>query len=158
MTPLYYQAEDWEAAWPEMATLWDAHWREVAVDKDIPLSVDLEAYNVLACQGVLSVLTARTPARLLVGYYLSVIRRHLHYDVVCAFTDVYYLAPHYRKGRNGLKLFAAAEAEWQRRGVAMVFAGTKLHISPRGESLDHGRIFGHLGYVNTEQLYSKRLG
>ncbi len=151
---LLYAVEAWSACWPEMAVHWEAHWAEVATDKTtIPLVVDHASYTALEASGALHVVTVRDDAQgELVGYAIWIIRTHLHYQTtLMAFSDVYYLAPAYRRGSAGMRLFRESEATLRAKGVRKLFTGCKL-------SLDIGRIFTRLGFTETERLYIKYLG
>lgn len=147
-----YQVERWGACVAELRELWLAHWAEVAMNKDtIPLDPWEEAYEQLDALDQLQVLTVRD-AGALVGYHISIVRMHLHYrGTLHAYTDVYYLKPEARQGSVGVRLFREVERHLRERGVQKMFTGTKL-------SLDMGRIFERLGWVETERLYTKYIG
>lgn len=136
--------EDWETCYREMTPLWQLHWEEIAIHRDIiPLDPDLPEYSRLQACGQLSVIVTRELGRV-IGYYLSIIRPHLHYRTTLhAFTDVYYVLPHKRKGKCGIQMIEAAMAEWKRRGVKKAFTATKL-------ALDMTPVFEHLGWERTE--------
>lgn len=144
-----YQTENWSDVFPEMEHLWPLHWEEVAGDKDvIKLDPDFESYAALEKIGTLHVVTARSAGQI-IGYHISIVRPHLHYRTsLSAFTDVYYIHPDHRKGMVGVKLFKEVEKTLKQRGVQKMFTGTKL-------SLDMGRLFEHLGWKETERLYTK---
>lgn len=147
-----FMVEPWSSVWPELQPHWNAHWEEVAVNKDkFGLDIDFEAYADYERRGCLHVVVARDAGKV-IGYHLSIVRPHLHYkQTLNAFTDVYYIAPPYRKGSVGIKLFREVEKTLKARGVVKMFTGTKL-------SLDRGRIFEHLGWSETERLYTKWIG
>ena len=147
-----FAVENWFAVKDEMAVLWPAHWEEVAINRDkIKLNVDYDSYAEFANVGSLHVLVARE-AGVIVGYHIRIIRPHLHYrDSLTAFTDVYYINPSHRKGMTGVRLFKEVEKTLKYRGVQKIFTGTKLH-------LDMSRIFEHLGYCETERLFTKYIG
>jgi hypothetical protein len=146
-----YQIEAWKDYWPDAVPLWEAHWREIAVDQDvIPLQVNMDDYTRLAETDALHIVTVRDAGRL-VGYWVGVIRPHLHYaNTVHAFTDVFWLAPAYRKGMTGVRLFRTVDATLQARGVRKVLTATKLHF-------DVSALFTRLGYQPVELVYSKIL-
>ena len=147
-----YQVEPWSRVWPELQPHWDAHWQEVALNRDtIKLNIDWDAYAAYDASGALHVMVVRKDGAV-IGYHLSIVRPHLHYkDSLNAFTDVYYIAPEHRKGTVGVKLFLEVEKSLKARGVEKMFTGTKL-------SLDRGRIFERLGWTETERLYTKFIG
>jgi N-acetylglutamate synthase-like GNAT family acetyltransferase len=73
----------------------------------------------------------------------------MHYlSTLHGITDVYWIAPAYRTGRTGLRMFQAVERELKKLGVRKLFTATKLH-------LDQGALFEFLGYKPTERLYAK---
>lgn len=147
-----FAVEPWVDVKHEMAALWPAHWREVALDHDaIPLDPDLELYDQLADSGMLHLLIAREAGRI-VGYHVSIVKPHLHYKTsLHAQTDVYYISPEFRQGMTGVRLFKEAEASLVARGVKKMITGTKL-------SLDMGKIFERLGWRETERTYTKCIG
>lgn len=147
-----YQVEDWFSCRPEMEWLLPIHWQEIANDKDkIKLNPWWEAYEEMARNGQLQIVTVRTDEKI-VGYHWSIIRPHLHYrDSLTAYTDIYYLHPAYRKGMNGMKLFKFAEACWRKRGVQKAYTASKF-------KLDMSRIFERLGWHRAEACYTKFIG
>lgn len=154
-----YQVEAWSAALPEMLPLARAHWLEVALNQaDVPLDMDWDAYAALERTGHLHVVTARRGG-VLVGYLVAVVRASLHNrSTVFAMFDLYYLKPEERSGWRGVGLFRAAERSLRARGVSVLHAGTKVHVSAlSGKSLDIGRMLEFLGWGLHERLYRKVL-
>lgn len=144
-----YHIEEWQTFKRESLHLWDRHWQEVAINRDvIKLNIDYGQYDQLDAAGALHVVAARDAGKI-VGYHLSIVRPHLHYaDSLSAFTDVYYVAPEFRKGRAGIELFKFVEKTLKARGVQKMFTGTKIH-------LDMSKVFERLGWKETERLYTK---
>lgn len=147
-----YMVEPWSAAWPEMEPMWQAHWEQVALNRDkIKLKVDMDAYAEYERQGALHLLVVRDNGKV-IGYHLSIIRTHLHYkDSLNAFTDVYYVDKAYQGSTVGVRMFKEVEKTLKSRGVEKMFTGTKI-------GLDRGKIFEHLGWTETERLYTKWIG
>ena len=147
-----YQEEAWSTALPELEACWKAHYDEIAQDQDkIPLDPDLETYALLEAKDMLHLVTARVDGDL-AGYYVSFVRPHLHYKAtLCAFVDLYYVKPMYRKGYLGLMLFRKAERFLRARGVQKLFSGTKVYA-------DKSPLFTRLRWVETERLYTKWIG
>lgn len=145
--PLTFMVETWADCRTEMAPLWFVHWQEIAIHRDvIALDPDLEQYAAMQAAGMLCLLIARCEGRM-VGYYASIIKPHLHYRTVLhAFTDVYYLLPEFRKGRNGIRLIDAAKRVWRERGVKKAFTATKKH-------LNMGPVLLATGWEQTEDTY-----
>jgi GNAT superfamily N-acetyltransferase len=148
-----YAVEPWPlfAKEAEEAGLWRLHWQEIAQDADIPLEPDHATYTALDQAGQLHVVTARAADGTLIGYWVGLIRPHLHYATTLhAFTDVYWLHPAYRRGLAGYRLFQAVERTLARRGVVKVMTATKVYQ-------DVSRLFERLGYRETERQWTKRL-
>lgn len=147
-----YAVEPWSKAWPEMEPLWNAHWEEVATNKDkIKLAVDFDMYRDFETTGRLHLVVARENGKV-VGYHLSVVRTHPHYKTsLTAYTDVYFLSKECRKGFAGVRLFREVERTLKARGVEKMFTGTK-------KSLDMTRVFEYLGWTETERTFTKYIG
>lgn len=147
-----YQREAWTAVLPELEACWKAHWQEVAQDQGrMPLDVAHDAYARLEAEGGLLVCTMRVDGEL-AGYFISFLRPHLHYQsTLCAYVDVYYVKPEYRRGFLPVRLFRAAEQYLQAAGVQKIFAGTKVY-------LDKSPLFHRLGWVETERVWTKWIG
>lgn len=149
-----YQIERWADVWQEMEPHWQAHWREVAMHQaQIKLNVDVQGYSTLEAQGMLHLVTVRHDG-VLIGYHLSIVRPHLHYqDTLHAYVDVYYVAPAHRKSLAsvGARLFQYAETTLRQRGVKKVLSGTKM-------MKDMARLFEAQGWTETERLFTKYLG
>ena len=150
---LTYAVEPWAlfAKEAEEAGLWRLHWQEIAQDADIPLVPDHATYSALDQAGQLHVVTARTPDGTLAGYWVGIIRPHLHYATTLhALTDVYWLVPDQRRGIAGYLLFKAVEMTLRKRGVVKVITATKIYQ-------DVSQLFARLGYRETERVFTKRL-
>jgi len=147
-----FHVEPWGEFKRESLYLWPRHWEEIALDRDkIKLNIDYSQYDELDRNGALHVVVARNEGRI-IGYWLTIIRPHLHYaDSLTAFTDVYYIAPEFRKGRTGLRLFQFGEKTLKQRGVQKVYTATKIHS-------DKSKVFEWLGYGRTEVVYTKFIG
>lgn len=155
MSGTVFAVERWGHLRAEMLPLLVKHWREVALNHEaVPLDIDEAKYAQLDDSGALHIVTARRDG-VLIGYHVAMVSTHLHYaSTLHGITDVYWVAPEFRAGRTGMRLFQAVERELGRvrraRGapVMKLFTATKLHI-------DQGRLFEHLGYHAVERLYSK---
>jgi hypothetical protein len=146
---IHYQVERWNDIQPELEPFAVLHWQEIALDHNVvPLDMDWDKYKDLDDKEVLHVVTARNEEGI-VGYHISIICGHLHYkSTLHALVDLYYLAPLFRTGRTGLKLFQFTENSLKALGVKKIVTGTKVHFN-------HGRLFEHMGYTNTEVIYTK---
>lgn len=147
-----FQIEPWAVYMRDCQALWAEHYSEIAVRKDqMAMKPDVDAYRALDANGALSILVGRGPAGRMVGYVLAVVRPHLHYaDVLCGFEDAYFLTKDERRGRTGILMLQAWEAEMKRRGCKMIVAMTKTE--PR---LDMSKIFTRLGFGCTDFVMSK---
>ena len=147
-----FAVENWFDVMDQMAPLWPAHWEEVALNRDkIPLDPDFDAYGAMQNAGMLHIVVARKEGAV-VGYHFTIVKPHLHYRrSLSGFTDIYYIAPDHRTGRTPLRLFQFVEKTLKARGVEKLFTGTKT-------SLDAGPLFEHMGWKETERLYTKFIG
>lgn len=146
-----FQVERIEDLRAEAEPLLARHWEEIALDKDtVPLDPDWESYARIENAGALHITTARDGAAL-VGYACYALGRNLHYrSLFMAESDIFWLAPEYRKGMTGVKLLKAAERFLAQIGVNKIVNKVKLHN-------DVGGIFEHLGYRAIERVYAKRI-
>lgn len=147
-----YQQEFLETARPDAQELLEAHWEEIALNKDkIKLNPDWDAYQDLEHNNKLKVFTARDGSTL-VGYFVVIIGTNLHYkDHVFAVNDILYLAQGYRKGFTGIKLIKFAEKCLKADGVSVLNINTKIH-----KPFD--QLMVYLGFKPIERVYSKYIG
>jgi hypothetical protein len=149
---LTFKRESWESIRAIIYPLWLKHWNEIGTDREkIPLDPDWPRYDDLSAQGALHIIGARNENGDLVGYVFSIISPHLHYrSTRCAFFDLYWLDPAYRKGMNGVRLFRETEKSLRACGVCKVFGQTKVFK-------DMGMIFQRLGWTEAERVFKKVL-
>lgn len=135
----------------EAKALFPAHWQELALNKDqVPLDPQYDIYLERDRRGEVVVIVGRSSG-ILVGYFVGFIAAGLHYRTCLTLTmDIFYVVPEHR-GRQGLKLFKAVEAEAKRRGVQRMFVGSKLHA-------DASWLFEKLGYTEVERYYTLWMG
>ena len=119
----------------ELLPLWERHWEEIALDKEqIPLKPHFESFYGYEVVGALRILTARDArTRDLVGYCFNLLGPHLHYSIKHAHTDMFWLAPEYRTGWNGVRMLAA-----NRRGLKQL--GVVLHTISFKIGFEDGRV------------------
>jgi len=148
---MQFAEENFYEVLQEIAPLLHEHWQEIALNKDeVPLSPVWDIYKNLFDGGKLKVITAREDGKL-VGYTVYIVAPSLHYaSELFADADIFWLAPEYRKGMTGLKLFRYAEAVLKEAGVTQIFNKIKLHF-------DIGKVFERMGYSAVERVYSKRV-
>lgn len=144
-----YAVERWRDLREEMMPMLVRHWREIALNHaDVPLAIDEARYAQLDDGGALHIVTCRRDG-LLIGYHVAIVSTHLHYaKTLHGITDVYFVAPEFRHGVTGMRMFQAVERELKALGVRKLFTATKLH-------LDQGPLFERLGYLPVERLYAK---
>jgi GNAT superfamily N-acetyltransferase len=125
-----------------------AHYEELCVTKQFPFDPDWDMYKTMANAGMLRTITVRNDGEL-IGYMAFFIQPNPHYkSCKCAYEDVYYIKPEYRKGRVGIKMFQYAEQCLKRIGVNRMIIHTKVH-------LDNSRLLEYLGYNITDKLFTK---
>lgn len=132
----------------ELLPLWQRHWQEIALDKEqLPLRPHFQTYYGLEVVNALRILAARDArTRELVGYCFNLLGPHLHYSLPHAHTEMFWLAPEYRRGWNGVHMMAA-----NRRGLKQL--GIKLHTINFKIGFEDGRVgkvFQRLGYTPTD--------
>lgn len=151
---------DWLAVQPEVALLIEAHWRELAVNRDvIPLDPDWEQYARIAKAGMMHFVSVRADG-VMVGYHCSFVMPHIHYKgTLHAFVDVFYIKPEYRRGSVGVRLFRVVERTLKARGVKKIMTPTKNHLKighDRGG--DVGDLLIALGHQWSERQFVKWIG
>jgi hypothetical protein len=146
------QIEPWSTFVQEVQPLFQAHWEELALNKDkVPLSPQYNLYASREAAGELLVVTLRKAGRL-VGYFTGIIAPGLHYSTCLTLTmDIFWTHPDIRGGFASVKLFRAVEKEAKRRKVQRIFYGSKLHR-------DSSRLFEFLDMTPVEVYYSKWIG
>jgi N-acetylglutamate synthase-like GNAT family acetyltransferase len=144
-----YQVEKFHDILEEFKPIWQVHWEEIALDKDvITLNMDIEKYITLSQTGILLVVTARDDEKL-IGYYYGLVNNHLHYkQSLTLFTDIFYILKEYRKGRVGYNLFKYVEQVAKELKVQKIYMGCKLH-------LDLTSMLNRLGYNQIEKIFAK---
>ena len=151
MSELAFQVEAWPAVAEEIKPLIAAHWSEMPFDVSLPLEPDYALYRQLDVLARLHILTARADGEL-VGYFIAFLGRHPHYDIRVGSMDIYYLAPKYRRGLNGLRLFEEYERTIRTRGARFLMATARLDREQNA-----AKLFERLGWQQARMLYSKRL-
>lgn len=147
-----YQVENWFACKSKMEWLFPLHWEEVATYKDkIKLNINDEEYGALAANNNLHIVTVRDGVKI-VGYHWSFVRYHSRFkDSLTAITDVFFLHPDYRKGRNGIDLFKFVEKTLKELGVKRMITSSKINH-------DKSKIFDYLKWDRQEIVYTKYIG
>lgn len=136
----------------EAAILFPKHWEEVALHKDtIKLDVDFSQFDAIDALGGLHIVVARE-AGTIVGYWVGLIRPHLHYrESLTAYTDIYYVRQETRKDVFLFqRMLDFVEKTLKQRGVQKLFIASKCHK-------DLSKIFEHRKMTRTEIVYTKLL-
>lgn len=147
-----YQLERFADAFDEALPLLKAHHEEVGVHRHhVPMNPQIDEYLSYEAADGLSLVTVREQGRL-VGYFLCLVKPHLHYaSTLHAFTDLYYIDPVYRsRPRVAWRLFDYTEQVLRERGAQRIITTTKL-------TLDRGRFLEGRGYLETDRVYMKLL-
>ena len=154
-----FQVEKFSAFRDEAIPLFERHHREIAIDQDeIEYAPDWPQYDAMEKAGMLHCLTVRDAAEhgkgpgKIVGYFIALLWRHPHYSRagLMALTDVYYLAPEFRKGGTGAKMLIALEHSLKAVGVIKGYLSCKIH-----DDNDHQQLFEHLGWRFTDKAFTK---
>ncbi|MDE1871746.1 MAG: GNAT family N-acetyltransferase [Candidatus Micrarchaeota archaeon] len=149
---LTFQTEKWSEIVSEMQTMFEAHYKELALDQDrIALAPNTEMYEEADRRGLMHLATVREDGKL-VGYFVSAVLPHLHYKNAgpMSQTDAYFVLPEYRKGGCGAKFLMFVEESLRNRGVTKMYVSTKLHS-------DHSVLFEKLGFRATDTVFTKML-
>jgi GNAT superfamily N-acetyltransferase len=150
---LEFQWEKFRDIARELPPLFERHYREIAADHDIPLAPDWDAYYAMDLQGILHILTARSAGRL-VGYTFCMVGGHQHY-VTTRFgaIEMFWLAPRFRKGWAGVRLFTTCLRGLKEREVKVVTVAFKLHF--KGARV--GKLLARLGFKPVDIVVRRRL-
>lgn len=129
--------------------LMQAHWDDICRVKQHACAPDIPRFQFLEQAGVLLMLGVFVGGEL-VGYSISILTRHLHYDFMLMQNDALFVLPEHRQGRVGLRLLRETERQAKDRGaVYMVW-----HAKP-DTALDV--MLPKMGYGVQDILYSKEL-
>jgi len=152
MSKITYQQEDLSDIKFEIQPLLYQHWQEIAMYKDkIDLEPDWARYDELAESGKLHIVTVRDDGEL-VGYYVTVITKGLHYkNTVYGINDILLLKPEYRNLGVGKNLFKFAEDLLRMEGVTVMTVHMKSY-----QPFD--ALCENLGFDYAERLYTKYIG
>lgn len=148
-----FQSEPWSSAEDEIRDLVGAHWQELAMDRDkIPLDVNWDHYRECDRKSILQLTTARLTSGKLVGYWITIVSQHPHYQsTIFGLQDSYFLHPSHRHGNVGMGLML----ESQKNVKAM---GAKSIIGSHKEHLNIGGLFEFAGWKRVGVLYQKWVG
>lgn len=132
------------------------HWEELGVHKnEMPLDPDWPEFIKAESMGYFRAWTARD-GDTLVGYIAFWIRPHAHYrSTLTAIDDLFMLAPEYRKGMTGYRMFTTALEQLKELGVKRVMLHDKEHFEQRRGGLR--KVFERMGFIRTDNIYSRMI-
>lgn len=134
----------------EVMPLLEQHWREIAHDLTIPLSVDWERYFMMQANDAFRVFTVRRSGEL-IGYAAFFVHPNMHYSTsLQAVQDVIFIREDMRRGSLGSRLIRFAEEELKREGVQLVLH----HIKAKH---NWGALLERMGYTLVDLIYAKRI-
>ena len=145
---IVFAEESWGEYYKDCQELWKLHYKEIASDKDRKkLSADVTRYESLEACGQLYILTARKDG-VMVGYVVAAICYHPHFsEILCAFEDMYFLAPEYRGAKVGMRLIKRALKGMKACGAQMAFFHTK-------DYKNNGRLLNACGLGLSDHIHS----
>lgn len=133
----------------EIKPLLEAHYREIAHFRDIPLKPDYPRYAQAEERGTLRIFTARMDSRL-VGYAIYFVTPSLHYsDSVQAHQDILFVHSDFRRSTVGLRLIRHADEALAGEGVQIIYQHSKAAHSI-------GPVLERQGYELVDEIYAKR--
>lgn len=121
---LTFEVISWSDYYPVCYDMWVQNYNEMIEDRRIKFAPSIETYEELEKQGKLLIIMAKQ-SNIIAGYFVIIINRMTHYSNLMAFDDVYYLAPEYRKGWNGVKLIKFALNELKKLNVEFVMFSSR---------------------------------
>ena len=148
------RVETYDQIIEDIKKLLPQHWEEIALYKDeIALAPDYELYKRMHEMGMLVIYAVRKAlSDELVGYALYVVRPHLHYSLNrWAQSDIFWIAPQYRRFGIGRALFTFIESDMKEHGVDV------MHTNVKVEHPAAALVLETLGHAKIEYGYSKRL-
>lgn len=136
----------------EMRPMNEAHYKEIAHYKDIPLKIDRQRYLALEAAGILRCYTVRDQDdHRLVGYAVFIVQFNMHYsDSLQAAQDVIFLAPEYRGQFLGSRFINWCDDRLRDEGAQAVYQHVKV-------AHDFGKLLERLGYEPVDIIYARRL-
>lgn len=141
---------------PNINDLLQAHWHELGVHKDeMALDPDYE-FMLKANETNFFMVWAVRDDKTLIGYLAWWVKPHIHYkSTLTAVEDLFMLAPAYRQGLVGYKMFTTCLEALKARGVKRVMCNSKVHFEEKRGGLD--KFFDRLGFQHTDNIWSRML-
>lgn len=149
-----FHSESWDQYYndPKREPLWVEHYSEFvpAHENKMPMGPDVRTYEALSKAGALEIITARKAGEM-IGYCLVVVKRHIHYDALCAFEDSYFVTKPERLGSVGTRLIKRSLEVCKARGCVRGYFMTK-------EFNSIGKLFEHIGMQKIDSVFAIWLG
>lgn len=148
-----YQVESWEKFSRDVQGLWRVHHREVARDKyGLEPSPDLTRFRLLEGLGQLLILTARHDGEI-IGYFVIVLARHPHYNILVGYEDMHFLLPAYRQGLKTpwTRMLSLVKQVCKAKGCYSLSVHSKPGVNRVGELL------GRLGFSRSDEIWTEVL-
>jgi hypothetical protein len=143
-----YQQESFDTVIDDIQGLLELHKNELCMfGEDIELNPNWSKYKELDKIGILNIITMRKNG-ILIGYYISIIFRHLHYNFTISCNDILYIVKKYRG--HAMTFFRFIQKHLEDRGVKVM----SFNIKP---ILDFRNVAEYLGFELLEYTYFKRL-
>lgn len=142
-----FQEESYDEIYNDLQPLIKHQKGETGMFDDIKLDPNWIMFKKLYEVGFLSILTIRKDKQLL-GYYISFISRHPHYDMLVSENTLLYIVPKYRG--VALKFFRFVQKHLKDKGVALMVYSIK-------EAKDFTPLAKRLGHELLEYKYFMRL-
>ena len=135
----------------EAQTLFEEHWNEIALNKDVMvLKPYEEKYRAAEEQGTIFILAA-WQEDVLVGYSVNFVTNHLHYaDMKLCSNDLLFIKKEYRAGRVGMRMMKATEAKAKDLGC-------KLMLWHAKENTPLAAILPRMKYGVQDIIFSKEI-
>lgn len=135
---------------PELKTIVQDHYLEIATYQDIPLDPDYDRYLFIEETGTLRIFTIREDKEL-VGYCVLFVHPSLQFkSSVQAVQDLLFLKQDLRKQGIGAQFLNWIDSQLKAEGIQVVYQHTKA-----GKSF--ASLLESLGYKLVDQVYARRL-
>ena len=146
---MIFAVERWSVVESEIVPFFKPLAKESGIITDRE-NVSLETYRGCSKAEGLLLVTARENGDL-VGFIVSFIAAHPHWkDVRMAMTDMIYLEPSARKGRNFLRMLEFCKTQVKLRGASYFLASLPARRA-------HGKILERAGWKEWERIYVSNL-
>ena len=148
---MIFALETWDQFYEEGLVLLARHMEETKLHDEVSVNMDMGLYKALWASGQLLLLTARDKEQM-VGYFIIQIAQHNRSKTtLIAQEEGLYLAPEYRKGRNGMRLVQLGIEAAKAVGAEMMFCSSLVE-RPIGGLLQR------LGFRKNAEVFMMKFG